>query len=175
VTGNPWNGNEEDYYGPEWGEQEFMTTTAVRFGAIYLGNKMTGIPYFNAKWFDATAAQLRVTPGVESVFNPAEFDRARGFEPLLCPTGSAEEAKAAGFNAREALGADWAWIAEHSDGLVIGPDWAKSPGTISEIACHQALKLPVWEAGTFFCTAMYDAEALFYPEYQFPPLGVYLV
>jgi hypothetical protein len=121
---------------------------------LYLGNKMTGVPFFNAPWFDKAAADLLALPCVETVFNPAEHDRKMGFEPLNCPNGSSEEAKAAGFEARKALGADWAWIACISDGMIVGPDWKDSPGTISEVACHQALKLPVWDIAVF--TAMHS-------------------
>lgn len=116
---------------------------------LYLANKMVGKPWFNAPWFDQTADTLRHMHGVTHVFNPAEHDRTQGFEPMACPSGSEEEARAAGFDRRAALGADWAWIAEFSDGLVIGPDWRQSTGTISEIACHQALGLPVWESEVF--------------------------
>lgn len=116
---------------------------------LYLGNKMSGVPYFNAPWFDMAAGVLRALPSVEFVFNPADHDREMGFDPMLCPSGSPEEARAAGFSARAALGADWLWISQNSDALVVGPDWRTSPGTISEIACHQALRLPVWEWAAF--------------------------
>jgi hypothetical protein len=111
---------------------------------LYLGNKMAGVPFFNAPWFDNVAASLRKLPEVLYVFNPADHDRTLGFEPLEFPSGSSAEAKAAGFNARLALRDDWNWIATFSEGLVIGPDWWDSPGTKSEIACHQALRLPMW-------------------------------
>lgn len=116
---------------------------------LYLGNKMMGVPFFNAPWFDACAAVLRKLPGIETVFNPADHDREMDFEPLTCPDGSREEAAAAGFEPRAALCADWSWIATYSDGQVVGPQWNDSPGTISEIACHQALRLPVWEFDVF--------------------------
>lgn len=115
------------------------------FGNIYLGNKMVGIPFFNAPWFDSVAFKLRQIPGVHAVFNPADEDRRMGFEPMKCPLGTDEEAAASGFDRRRALGADWLWISSLSNGLVVGPDWYHSTGTISEIACHQALGLPVWE------------------------------
>lgn len=146
------------------------------FGNLYLANRMSGLPFFNAPWFDATAALLYEVPGVDFVFNPADEDRQRGFEPMLCPNGTMDEAIAAGFVARDALGADWAYIAHHSNGLIIGPDWAKSPGTISEIACHQALHLPVWESKHFFQGLKFRAAAdMFDPDWQFPPLSNYLV
>lgn len=121
------------------------------FGNLYLGNKMVGIPYFNAPWFDSEAEALRKYSGIRDVFNPAEADRRMGFEPMKCPNGTAEEAQAHGFERRRALGADWGWIAAFSDGMLAGPDWESSTGTISEIAAHQALGLPVWESEQFLC------------------------
>lgn len=153
-----------------------MPTTTKLFGCLYLGNKMSGVPYFNAPWFDESAAWLRQVPGVGFVFNPADEDRDRGFEPMLCPNGTADEAAAAGFVLRDALAADWNWIAEFSEGLVIGSDWAKSPGTISEIACHQALKLPVWEYGVIRFHQLHNTlYALSQPDWQFPALSKYLI
>lgn len=153
-----------------------MTKTAVHFGRLYLANKMAGVPFFNAIWFDKVAAQLRSLPGVDSVFNPADEDRARGFDPMKCPHGTCEEAEAAGFNLRDALLADWTHIARHSDGLIIGPEWAKSPGTISEIACHQALRLPVWESRVFIGSFLNDYDRdLMSPDWQFPALSNYLI
>lgn len=116
---------------------------------LYLGNKMSGMPFFNAPWFDKVSSGARIFEGVTEVFNPAEQDRKRGFDPMKCPNGSAEEASKAGFVLRDALGDDYAWITKNSDGLIIGPQWRDSPGTISEIAVHQALRLPVWEWSTF--------------------------
>jgi Domain of unknown function (DUF4406) len=116
---------------------------------VYIGNKMTGIPYFNFPWFDQAEATLLALPGVTSVFNPAAHDRAMGFVPMHCPNGSVEESEAAGFDLRSALGTDWCWIADNSDVMVVGPDWRSSKGTFSEVACHQALRLPVYEYDEF--------------------------
>ncbi len=113
-------------------------------GAIYLGNKMTGIPYFNAPWFDETAAWLRTLPEIAYVFNPVERDRAYGFIFEDCPNGTREEADAASCDYREALTADLAWITACSDGMLVGPQWRQSSGAIAEVATHQALGLPVW-------------------------------
>jgi hypothetical protein len=122
----------------------------ISLGNLYLGNKMTGLPYFNAPWFDKTAIHMRSLPGVTAVFNPADEDRRSGFDPMLCPHGTLEEAEANGFDLRRALGADWFWISTYSNGQVVGPNWENSVGTISEVACHQALGLPVWEEHRFF-------------------------
>lgn len=116
---------------------------------VYLGNKMSGMPFFNAPWFDKAADRIRQFENVSMVFNPADRDRERGFEPMSCPTGSFEEAQKAGFVLRDALHDDYAWITRNSDGLVVGSQWRDSPGTISEIAVHQALRLPVWEYDDF--------------------------
>lgn len=143
----------------------------IVFGKLYLSNKMTGIPYFNAPWFDATASILRVTPGVMEVFNPADEDRKVGFDPMTCPNGELGEAIANGFNARRALGADWSWIAANADALVVGPDWPISVGAISEIACAQALHLPVWESDVFFeYVKLGRPDLLALRQHQLPPL-----
>lgn len=136
------------------------------YNHLYLGNKMTGRPFFNAPWFDASAAVLLSFPTVATVFNPAEHDRRMGFEPMHCPNGTPEESREAGFEPRKALGDDWMWIADFSDGLIVGPEWHDSPGTISEIACHQALKLPVWEYSVF--CAYWDKDHLY--ELSLPPI-----
>jgi hypothetical protein len=144
----------------------------TEFGNLYLGNRMSGVPFFNAPWFDKNAEILRKIPGVTSVFNPAEHDREMGFEPMNCPEGSREEMRTAGFHPRYALGFDWSWIARQSSGLVIGPDWRESPGTISEIACHQALRLPVWSLAQFLCS--WREDAIFSYAYTLSPLRHWL-
>lgn len=138
------------------------------FGNLYLGNKMVGIPFFNAPWFDMTAKMLRRYKGIHDVFNPAEADRRMGFEPMKCPGGTAEEAQEHGFERRRALGADWGWIAAFSDGMVAGEDWESSTGTLSEIAAHQALGLPVWESSVFFEYIELDVEHLLTRHTQIP-------
>ncbi len=114
---------------------------------VYLANKMSGIPFFNAPWFDLSATRLRAL-GLE-VFNPVEHDRKLGFEPMSCPTGTPEEAAENGFVLKDALVADWTWIGTKADCVVLGPDWHYSPGAISEAACIQGLRKPAWEFDAF--------------------------
>lgn len=122
----------------------------TEFGNLYLGNKMTGVAFFNAPWFDVTAQFLRGVPTVTAVFNPADEDRKLGLDPMLCPNGSQEEAETiGGLGIRKSLRHDLNWIGEHSNGMVAGPDWSDSAGTLTEIAFHQALGLPVWELRMF--------------------------
>lgn len=133
---------------------------------IYIGNKMMGIRQFNFPWFDDAAFSLRKL-GIE-VFNPAERDRKAGFYPATDCMGTVEDMEALNFSRRGALAVDWAWIAANSDGMVAGPDWRKSTGTVSEIACHQALGLPVWEFDVFVRNYV---SARISPEiYALPPL-----
>jgi hypothetical protein len=127
----------------------FRPDKTYQQNTLYLANKMSGIPHFNAPWFDATAKMLLTFPTVTGVFNPAQHDRDMGFNPALCPLGVSEEMEVQGFDFKKALAADYSWICDNSDGLIIGPRWPDSPGTISEIAVHQALGLPVWELKTF--------------------------
>lgn len=135
---------------------------------LYIGNKMTAVPYFNAPWFDMAELELLKIPTVIQVFNPAEHDRKMGLNPMLCVNGTKEESEAAGFSARKALAADWAWIAEFSTGMIVGPDWMSSIGAKSEVACHHALGLPVWEYGTFL--NYWNHPALWGPELMVHPL-----
>lgn len=55
----------------------------------YLAGPMTGFPYFNFRAFDIYAAKGREL-GWE-VFNPAEMDRARGFDETLYPAGDSKQ------------------------------------------------------------------------------------
>ena len=116
----------------------------------YIGNQMVGMKQFNFPWFDAAEANIRMLVGQDAMlFNPANHDRANGFSPAPDSLGTVEEMRAIGFSRREALGHDYDWIVKHSEFMVIGPEWPNSTGTISEIAVHQALGLPVWEYAAF--------------------------
>ena len=132
---------------------------------LYLGNKMVGKESLNHAWFDGAAAILLAIPTVEAVFNPAQHDRNLGFNPEGF-NGSFADLEDAGFDRRAALTYDWNWIGLNSDAMIVGPDWASSPGAISEIAAHQALVLPVWEF-YIFCR-FWSSDILF--EYVMPPI-----
>lgn len=113
---------------------------------LYIGNKMVGKGSFNEDWFIKAAAELRALG--HEVFSPAERDRGIGFNPQGM-AGTMADLDAVGFSRRQALLDDWTWIGTHSEGMVAGPDWHDSPGTISEMACHFGLHLPVWEYDDF--------------------------
>jgi hypothetical protein len=143
----------------------FRPETTFQKNNLYLGNKMVGKESLNHAWFDSAAASLLALPTVGAVFNPAQHDRNLGFDPEGF-NGSFEELEDAGFDRRAALTYDWNWIGLNSDAMIVGPDWANSPGAISEIAAHQALFLPVWEFGVFI--NYWFRDILF--EYVMPPI-----
>lgn len=112
---------------------------------IYLAGPMRGIAEFNFPAFDRAEAQLRDMG--HDVFSPAARDREHGFtaEGL---TGD-EDLAALGFDLREALGADLAYITEHADAIVVLPGWERSSGVAAEMAAAQALSMPVYELLAF--------------------------
>jgi Domain of unknown function (DUF4406) len=110
---------------------------------LYLGGKLVGIPGLGFEAFDEGAALLRILG--HTVFNPADHDRANGFDPGPEYVGTYADIDASGFNRREAIRADLNWIMLNSQGMVlVDENWVTSPGTIVEIAAHQSIFLPVW-------------------------------
>ena len=98
---------------------------------------MRGYVRNNFPAFDEAAAKLRALG--EEVFNPAERDReAYGPDIELWNEG---EAKAHGFDIRDALAADLAWICRHADSIVLLPRWEHSVGARTEWALALALNL----------------------------------
>ena len=59
--------------------------TAIKFGNLYLGNKMTGIPFFNAHWFDnysrSATGNYRCGPGIQ----PGRVGQASRIRPYAVP------------------------------------------------------------------------------------------
>lgn len=111
---------------------------------VYLAGPMRSIPYFNFPAFHAYAKQLRAEG--HSVFNPAERDNDRHGTDISKgnATGSQENAtKDHGFNLREALGTDFAYICETADAIAMMPGWENSKGANAEKATAEALGLKV--------------------------------
>jgi len=63
--------------------------------------------------------------------------------------------------------ATWSWISRNSQGMVVFGLWAVAPFVVSEIACHQALGLPVWELDEF---RQYHDQPEKLAELRLPPL-----
>jgi hypothetical protein len=113
---------------------------------IYLAGPMRGIPEFNFPAFFAAAAELEAL-GYE-VFNPAKRDNDHHGTDISKGNATGDEAIAAaqhGFNLREALGADLAWICAEADAIALLPGWENSKGATAEYATARALGLTVVE------------------------------
>jgi len=100
---------------------------------------MRNIKSFNAPAFNAADDALQAA-GHETL-NPARVDEANGFD--LMGYDGTEDLTGIGFNLRDVLGADLAWIAEHADGVAVLPGWVYSLGAKAEVATAEALGLPV--------------------------------
>lgn len=111
---------------------------------IYVGGPMRGIPEFNFPAFNAAAAALRDQG--HYVFNPAQRDNEKHGTDISKGNIEGCEVKAAkdhGFNLREALGADLAWICAEADAIALLPGWKTSKGATAEHATAVALGLLV--------------------------------
>lgn len=111
---------------------------------VYLAGPMRGIPEFNFPAFYAAADKLRADG--HEVFSPAERDNERHGTDISKGNATGDEAVAAaehGFNLREALGIDLAWICAEADAIAVLPGWEKSKGATAEHAAAVALGLHV--------------------------------
>lgn len=111
---------------------------------VYLAGPMRGIPEFNFPAFHAAAAKLR-EQGHE-VFSPAEKDIERHGTDISVGNASGDEAQAVeehGFNLREALGIDLAWICAEAEAVALLPGWYHSKGAQAEYKTAMALGLNI--------------------------------
>lgn len=113
---------------------------------IYLAGPMRGIPEFNFPAFFAAADKLRADGHI--VFNPAERDNLVHGTDISKGNTTGDEAIATqqhGFNLRDALGADLAWICAEAEAIALLPGWENSKGANAERATAIALGLQVIE------------------------------
>ena len=108
---------------------------------IYVAGPMRGYAQFNFPAFESATRDLRALG--HEVFSPAERDRGIGFHPDQM-AGTEEEMASAGFDLREALGTDLAWICAEADAVVLLPGWSTSLGARAERFTARALGLPVF-------------------------------
>lgn len=112
---------------------------------LYLAGPMRGIPEFNFPAFRAAAAMLRAQG--HFVFNPAERDNERHGKDISKDNVNGDEALAVaqhGFNLREALADDMAFICREADGIALLPGWTQSKGARAERATAEALGLRIF-------------------------------
>lgn len=111
---------------------------------VYVAGPMRGIAEFNFPAFNAAARFLR--DAGHTVFNPAERDNEKHGTDISKGNTTGDEAQAArdhGFNLREALGADLAWICAEADAIALLPGWENSKGAKAEAATATALGLKI--------------------------------
>jgi hypothetical protein len=111
---------------------------------VYIAGPMRGMPEFNFPSFHAAAKKLRAMG--HYVFSPAEKDNERHGVDISKGNVDGDEDRAAkehGFNLREALGVDLAWICAHADAIALLPGWERSQGANAEAATGRALGLMV--------------------------------
>lgn len=111
---------------------------------IYVAGPMRGIPHFNFPAFAKASEKLRSEGHI--VFNPAERDNERHGTNIGAGNETGCEKKAAqdyGFNLREALGDDLAWICANADAIALLPGWERSRGARAEHATAAALGLRI--------------------------------
>jgi hypothetical protein len=113
---------------------------------VYIAGPMRGIPEFNFPAFYAAADVFRAK-GFE-VFNPAAKDNERHGTDISKGNATGDEAIANalhGFNLREALGMDLAWICAEATHIAMLPGWRNSKGATAEHTTAVALGLDVIE------------------------------
>lgn len=111
---------------------------------LYLAGPMRGIPEFNFPAFFAAEDKLKAQGHV--VFNPARRDNEHHGVDISKGNATGDEDAAAtqhGFNLREALGVDLAWICAHAEGIALLPGWESSKGATAERATAVALGLEI--------------------------------
>jgi hypothetical protein len=123
---------------------------STRPTALYLAGPMRGHDHFNAPAFDKAALFLS-SLGYE-VCNPAARDRDV-YGPTVhdSTTGNVDDVRDTGFDLRDALAWDLAWIAENADAIAVLPGWEKSTGANAEVALAKAIGIPVIPVHEFTC------------------------
>jgi len=111
---------------------------------VYLAGPMRGIPEFNFPAFYRAAAGLRACGF--TVFSPAETDNEIHGTDISKGNVTGDETLATaqhGFNLREALGRDLAWVCAQADAIALLPGWKNSKGAMAELATAIALGLDI--------------------------------
>lgn len=119
---------------------EACPQTAARAVRVYLSGPMTGYPLFNFPSFDAAAENLRAR-GYD-VVNPADMDRAAGFDPAKLPstTNWHKPGDLPGFDLRETIRRELDAI-QSCDAIYTLDGWEFSRGACAEKAVADWLGL----------------------------------
>jgi Domain of unknown function (DUF4406) len=107
---------------------------------VYLSGPMRGYENFNFQAFLDAAKEL--TEQGYKVYNPAEVELRRGFDPT---TG--EYADGREITIRELMCDDLTWICQFADKVVVLPGWENSKGAQAEVKTALAIGIEVIELG----------------------------
>lgn len=105
---------------------------------IYLSGPMRGRPEFNFPAFIAAEAKLREMYPDAEIFSPARKDIDNGFD-YRGLTGHEDLKYDLGFDLRESLAMDMAFIATKATMIYMLDGWSQSSGARAELALAQAL------------------------------------
>lgn len=125
---------------------------------IYISGPMRKRPEFNFPAFLAAAGYLRERFPEAELFSPAQKDIDNGFDPTGL-TGHEDLKYDLGFDLREALAMDMAWIACQATAIYMLEGWADSSGARAEKALAEALGLEVMYQGGAYHERTPDFEA----------------
>ncbi len=106
---------------------------------IYIAGPMRGYKYYNFPAFDAAAERLRRL-GFEPV-NPADADRALGFDPMTLPDDHNWNQLPQGWDIRE-VAKRCCEAVIGCDGMVMLHDWSTSSGARAEVYLALWIGLP---------------------------------
>lgn len=112
---------------------------------IYLAGPMSQMPEWNFPAFHAATDRLRERGHI--VCNPAERDAEVGFDPTGM-TGQ-EDLAELGFNLRQALLYDLAYVTTIATRVVVLDGWERSKGARAEVAAATAIGIEVHELDAF--------------------------
>lgn len=108
---------------------------------LYLAGPMRGKPLYNFPAFDAEAIYLRNSGWI--VFNPADFDREHGFDPLNLDEDFDYNNPPPNFNVEAAARRDVEAVFD-CDVIIMLPGWKESTGASAEHALALWLGKDIW-------------------------------
>ena len=120
---------------------------------VYVAGPMRGRKELNFPAFRDVAAKLRAEG--HFVFSPAEMDNERHGADIGKGNTDGDEGQAVrehGFNLREALGVDMAWICAEAEAIALLPGWPASKGATA--SAPSRLRWVTW-------LSSFDAPTLF--------------
>ena len=106
--------------------------------SCYIAGPMRGVELYNFPAFDAAKARL-LEKGVAHVVNPADFDRARGFNPARLPVDHDWNTFPDDLGPVEATVKMDLDAVIQAEALALLPGWEKSKGAIAEKAVAEWL------------------------------------